>query len=658
MKKLFFTLALVLNGCLSSFSQATSLTVDCQNPGWLSSFINYGDQQTLKNLKVTGYINGTDIQFIRDLNSKRSLTGVIDLEDVYIISGGVMEKYPYKVEKDNCLPSKWFDGGKHFQKIILPKTLTDIGTSNRVTEGDSVIWTSTNIKSLNIDNNVAYKVSFISIPEGVEQVKQIYRGTRISLPNTITKVDYINYDLIVYSYIENPESVNATYQIYTGTATGGSYTYKAAIANSIIYIPKGTINKYLNSDFAKRNSDKGKKPNSSVPSGNIFIEYYDIDSVVVNSPINMYEGDEAFLEVKTYPNDSLVSWIDFFSNSSEIISVNSEGKIIAKNYGQAEISVTPHVFIDGLKTKTGKCLVNVFAHTEGIDLQSILTIHIGEEKFLNAQTLPLGISDNQLKYESSDPTIADVDENGCVIGHKRGNCTITVTSVDGDYTATCEVSVIQSVEVLSLEKHSMTLKVGELEKLYTQIAPITADNKHVTWSSSNEQVASVDDSGNVTAKKAGECWVKVVSNDNAEAKDSCKVTVIQPVSGITLNHSTYNLNGMGENFILEAKILPDDASNKNVKWTSSNESVCIVSQGQVIAVGEGTCVIIANTEDGGFIATCTVTVKTTTAISSEKIEGEKPFQIYSVSGTKLTHFQSGINIICFADGTKMKVWVR
>ena len=61
----------------NAYSQATSLTVDCQNPGWLSSMINYGDQLTLKNIKVSGYLNGTDLQFIIDMNKKHSLTGTI-----------------------------------------------------------------------------------------------------------------------------------------------------------------------------------------------------------------------------------------------------------------------------------------------------------------------------------------------------------------------------------------------------------------------------------------------------------------------------------------------------------------------------------------------------------------------------------------------------
>ena len=187
---------------------------------------------------------------------------------------------------------------------------------------------------------------------------------------------------------------------------------------------------------------------------------------------------------------------------------------------------------------------------------------------------------------------------------------------------------------------------------------MSADNKKIDWSSSNEQIATVDASGNVTAVKAGEAWIRAVSQDNAEAKDSCKVIVILPVSGITLSHSTYQLNGIGSSFNLEATISPEDASNRNVKWSSSNESVCVVSQGQVVAVGEGTCVIIANTEDGGFLATCTVTVIGTTGLTSVEGENENLFQIFDANGMKRAHLQRGLNIIHFGDGTRKKVAIK
>jgi hypothetical protein len=121
--------------------------------------------------------------------------------------------------------------------------------------------------------------------------------------------------------------------------------------------------------------------------------------------------------------------------------------------------------------------------------------------------------------------IVSVDENGFIKAKARGTCTITATSVDGGYTAQCVVSVLQPVEAISLEKHTLNMNVGDVESLYAQIFPITADNKKVKWSSSDEEVVVVNEDGDVTAKKAGKATITAVSEDNPDATDVCKVTV-------------------------------------------------------------------------------------------------------------------------------------
>ena len=159
-----------------------------------------------------------------------------------------------------------------------------------------------------------------------------------------------------------------------------------------------------------------------------------------------------------------------------------------------------------------------------------------------------------------------------------------------------------------MDKHSTNLNVGQSELLYATASPVNADNKTLIWSSTDNSILDVDNYGNVTAKKRGVVFVKATSEDNPLAVDSCKVTVNQPVTGITLNHKSCELHKIGETIQLVATVLPEDASNKEVRWVSSNESVCMVANGTVVAVGYGTSVIIATTVDGNYMATCTVTV--------------------------------------------------
>jgi uncharacterized protein YjdB len=658
MKKKLFALAFVLGGYVNAFSQATSLTIDCQTPGWLSSMINYENQISLKNIKVTGYVNATDLNFIKRLNNNYSLSGVIDLEDVVTVQGG-------SIKGDSLMPQKFMSGWKHLQKFIYPKSLIaqPYLAPDKSEKIDSIIWTSDKVTELyltwfnsDLSLNQPSNCDYIYLSDGVEEITEMPNNVKITFPKSLKKITEVGDNLTIYSFIDNPESVYAERDFGYGTLNGYYHNYCATIINSTFYIPKGTKEKYLNSDFATMKPYTG---NGTVGSNNnVFIEYYDIDSTVVTPSLNMYVGDSLPLTVNIYPDDNLVSWINYISNAPEIVSVNPDGTIVANSYGGTEISVTPHVFIDGLETKSGKCVVNVVAHTEGVDVPSTMTVHIGERKDLNAKTLPLDISDNQLLYESSDHFVADVTEEGIIIGNKRGKCTITATAVDGGYTATCEVTVTQPVEALTLEKHTLCMKVGDTEKLLAQISPATADDKTISWLSSSDEIASVDANGNVSAQKAGEALIKAISNDNAEAKDSCKVIVLQPVTGIQLDNMTFQLNGIGESFELKATVVPDDASNKNIKWKSSDESVCVVSQGLVVAVGIGVCVIIATTEDGGYMATCTVTVDNITGISTVSLNDGQRFQVYDAKGSKQSHLQKGVNIIRFVDGTKKKVIIK
>ena len=112
--------------CMALFAQATDLTIDCQTPGGLSSKINYGDQQTVKNLKVTGYITNTDLAFIGSL-TQLSLNGVIDLGDVTIVSnfwdGNFKHAASAPRSYDSNLRIFYEDYTYSLQKLILPHNL-------------------------------------------------------------------------------------------------------------------------------------------------------------------------------------------------------------------------------------------------------------------------------------------------------------------------------------------------------------------------------------------------------------------------------------------------------------------------------------------------------------------------------------------------------
>ena len=168
---------------------------------------------------------------------------------------------------------------------------------------------------------------------------------------------------------------------------------------------------------------------------------------------------------------------------------------------------------------------------------------------------------------------------------------------------------------VSLNKTSGTLKIGDSLSLTANVTPSNASNKNVTWSSSNSYVASVVN-GVVTANRAGTATITVTTEDGGFVA-TCIITVEAdqqpdddniPVTSIQLDKTSMTL-ALGISVRLKATIAPGDATNQNIVWNSSNPSVASVSNGLVTANKVGTAIITATTEDGGFVATCTVTVK-------------------------------------------------
>ena len=167
-----------------------------------------------------------------------------------------------------------------------------------------------------------------------------------------------------------------------------------------------------------------------------------------------------------------------------------------------------------------------------------------------------------------------------------------------------------TIEVMgiSLDKTSITMDVGKVNKLVATINPVNATNKVVTWSSSDIKVATVDALGNIEGKNEGITIITAKSSNGKMA--TCKVEVkssIIAVTGILLDKTALSLT-KGDTATLVATINPTNATNKNITWSSSNDNIVSVSNGNITAKNEGTATITA-TSSNGKTATCTISVK-------------------------------------------------
>ena len=166
-----------------------------------------------------------------------------------------------------------------------------------------------------------------------------------------------------------------------------------------------------------------------------------------------------------------------------------------------------------------------------------------------------------------------------------------------------------AVTGISLDLSSITLKVNETATLSAIVEPSNATDKTVTWSTSDASVATVKD-GVVTAVAPGTATINVTTTDGGY-KATCTVTVnaaTVSVSSVSLDKTSLEMTE-GETQALTATVNPADATNQTVSWSSSNTSVATVSSlGVVTAVALGTATITVTTTDGGYTATCAVTV--------------------------------------------------
>ena len=244
---------------------------------------------------------------------------------------------------------------------------------------------------------------------------------------------------------------------------------------------------------------------------------------------------------------------------------------------------------------------------------SVLTLTEGETKTLTASILPSNASEKGVSWSSSNTSVATVTSSGVVTAKAAGSATITVKTNDGAKTATCSVTVkaaTVSVTGVSLDKTSLSMTVGDTQTLTATVTPSNATDKSVTWKSSNTAVSTVSSSGVVTAKAAGTATITVTTNDGAKTA-TCSVTVQAAkvsVTGVSLNKSSLSMT-VGDTETLTATVLPSNATDKSVTWSSSNTSVATVSSsGVVTAKTAGSAMITVKTNDGAKTATCSVNV--------------------------------------------------
>ncbi|MBX9033406.1 Ig-like domain-containing protein [Gordonibacter massiliensis (ex Traore et al. 2017)] len=336
----------------------------------------------------------------------------------------------------------------------------------------------------------------------------------------------------------------------------------------------------------------------------------------------MKVGDTQQLTATVVPTDS-TDEVVWSSSDEDVLAVDQSGLVTAVGNGEASIQVVAGVANDETQA------ITVTTPVTGVSLDAAeLELYVGADASkLTATVAPTTASNKAVTWKSSNVGAAAVDADGNVSPVAAGTATVTATTVDGGYTASCEVTVKQHAEGVALDKHELTLTGAESSALKATVAPDNATNKDVTWASSDESVATVAADGVVTSVGKGAATITVTTLDG-DFSDTCAVTVKNPA--ITLGRvepSPLNLvkGETADVTVSPAGALPGEVDDLGaIVWSSSNEAVVKVSDGTVTAVSTGTTKIkaevhLGETEMGDTWLASTGTVYVTNPVKSVSI---------------------------------------
>ena len=244
----------------------------------------------------------------------------------------------------------------------------------------------------------------------------------------------------------------------------------------------------------------------------------DIDLVEI---LRLEPEDTKTLVATALPHNADLKTVTWASDDETVATVDKDGKVTAIGVGTATITATS----DMVEEIVAECDVTVAVFVTGVtlDQETMALTFGGVDGTLTATIAPVTATDKTLIWISSNEEVATV-EGGVVTPVGGGTAIITVTTTDGGFTAECEVTVNVLVTGVSLDEDTLSLIAGgEVGSLIATIAPTTATNKNVTWTSSDEAVATVED-GTVTPLTVGTTTITVTTVDG-EFTDTCVVTV-------------------------------------------------------------------------------------------------------------------------------------
>ena len=332
-----------------------------------------------------------------------------------------------------------------------------------------------------------------------------------------------------------------------------------------------------------------------------------INKIELNTKsINLNVGESYPITYKLSPRNATLHSITYLSSDENVAKVDMTGKVEGIKAGKAIITITD-------KITGNKASVDVNVYDKGkVDGDSInapksisvspslVSVNIGGSRKINVVITP-DKTNKSVTWRSLNSDVATVSSDGLVVGKSEGSTKIVASTVNGldAYVNVEVVDKIVNVNKITVEPTSMEINVGDRREFNYTITPDNATNQGVMISSSNDEIISISDN-NIIGIKEGSATVTITTVDG-DYKAKINVTVkggknIINAKGLTVSPTTINLS-VGSSFEVETKVTPDNATYKELKWTSSNPKVATVNNGLIVGVSKGKAEITVKTHN-------------------------------------------------------------
>ena len=342
---------------------------------------------------------------------------------------------------------------------------------------------------------------------------------------------------------------------------------------------------------------------------------------VADTQINLYPGDKYKIEYTTYPEEVSDNSISWSSSDKDMIAISPDGIIIPKvqNDGSYKTGTCNLVLTanDGFGATT-TVPVLVALPVSSVNIISKNYGFIGVRDQILTEILPTNATEQTLKYYSSNPDVIEINENtGEYLPKTVGSATLSAVTTDGtNLTDSIDVNITVGVNEIKITGIDDTLDVGLTNEFTITVLPEEANNKQISFIISDTTLVDYVEPtlvegttniyrGSITAKKGGITNIAAIALDGSEKGFGKDLTVTIPVDNIELSVDSLSIF-INDIVTIQAFIGPDEATNKEVTWISSNSAVASIDNyGRVRGLSHGSTTISALSKDNNFVvASC------------------------------------------------------